>query len=233
MKLYTYTTDKYTIIFETYYDNIKNYEAISNIKIKTHTGAVHLFIVTKVIYNHNNSIILDVKYNGISLCIKLGHMNINENVINYVNSHSDDYVKVFYSIKYIHFDQPLNIYYRNMIYFDMLVMEKTDTTLYDVMKIANNDQSFTLETINYLTYKLMKISIDLINNGYYYFDLKPANIGVIYDDDNNKTYFKLIDIDSISLNYSVATSYTDGKFKLHMDKSTIQFVNALLTVIVV
>ena len=115
----------------------------------------------------------------------------------------------------------------------MLVMEKTDTTLYDVMKIANIDQSFTLETINYLTYKLMKISIDLINNGYYYFDLKPANIGVIYDDDNNKTYFKLIDIDSISLNYSVATSYTDGKFKLHMDKSTIQFVNALLTVIVV
>lgn len=233
MKLYTYTTDNYTIIFETYYDNIKNYEAISNIKIKTHTGAVHSFIVTNVIYNHNNSIILDVKYNGISLCIKLGHMNISENVINYVNSHSDDYVKVFYSIKYIHFDQPLNIYYRNITYFDMLVMEKTDTTLYDVMKLANIDQSFNLDTINYLTYKLMKISIDLINNGYYYFDLKPANIGVIYDDDNNKTYFKLIDIDSISLNHSVATSYTDGKFKLHMNKSTIQFVNAFLTVIVV
>ena len=213
--------------------NVEN-NKVSTLNIVTTRNTLE-FQINKVL-GKSNAIVFDISNtSGKPLCLKIGKagsIQMSNDVIAYVNEHKCDYAKIYYYQQHVTFDNEITFEDKYKFkQFDLLIMEKTNGgTLDSKLQKACNDCSLPLKTIKYLTIKLMKICTDLINNGYYYTDLKPANIGIVIKDNNID--FKLIDVDSICTKFDrLRTSYTNGRFKKFMNMVAVQYMNAFFTII--
>lgn len=131
-------------------------------------------------------------------CLKLapaGSLKLDDYKIDIINSNSDCFVKVLYFHPKIKLYEPFVLFDKEWDDFDMLIVEKANTTLETVCNSLKHYQYVNLTMIDCLIKKLLIISNLLIDNGYYYEDFKPSNIG-IFNHENQST-FKLLDIESI------------------------------------
>ena len=157
-----------------------------------------------IVYNINlfmNDTFYKDKY-----CLKLapgGTINLNNNKINFINTHSNYFIKVLYFQKNIILDKPFVLFGKEWEDFDLLIMEKVDTTLENMCTKLSHYQHFNTTMLNCLLTKLLILSFLMYDNGYYYLDIKPANIGVVQN--GNESVFKLIDVDSLGTINDVIT----------------------------
>ena len=166
------------------------------------------------------------------VCIKIddgGFIKMDLEMIKYINSHPDDFTKVYYYQPKVYFpNYQMNVFDRIYKKFDLVIIEKVDNILSNY--IRNN--FISMKNFKRLTNKLLQISIDLLNNNYYYTDLKPANIGYNVNDDGTFDY-KLIDVDSISRSIGLETPHTQGRIKRNYSGHSVQFLNVFFTLIAV
>lgn len=223
-------------------DFIYNSENILK-KIKVIIGNTRKYIHIIDVLGASNAVVYDIRMKNMptAVCLKLapsGTINLDNNKINYINSHPDDYTKVYYFQQNIELPTPLTIVSNNpkktrqWQNFDLLIMEKTDSTLGNILKTFDNNECLSINVLDCLTNKLMSICNDLINSKYFYIDLKPDNIGITTTDGLNYT-FKLIDVDSLFSRESnlTYTTYTFGNIQKNKNLIRIQYLSAIFTII--
>ena len=190
----------------------------------------------------SNAFVYDIKMKNMpNVCLKLapaGAISLDVDKINYINSHPDDYAHVYYFQQYIEVPEPFKIISKKNAkktkewkQFDLLIMEKTQYTLDNIINKIEDDNCVSLKILDCLTDKLMSICNDLIESGYYYTDLKPANIGIVKD--GNNFTFKLIDVDSLfrKTSHVTYTTYTYGDIQKKKNMVRIQYLSAIFTII--
>lgn len=202
----------------------------------------HAFNVGNVI-GKSNALVMDVfpanvvlKDPSVSLCLKIakhGLIDLNDEKIQYINTHGDDFTGVYEYGSNVRFDLDIsiaNISFGKVI--DICIMEKVTTTLSQVcMRLQSTQQQFSFRFLNFVTQRLLEIINNLTAAGYYYTDLKPANVGLtIY---GNQITIKLIDVDSISndIHHVLSTYYTSGKVSPNINITRLQYLNIFFTVI--
>lgn len=223
----TYTTnDGITITINVSYDT--DYGSLDKISIKdTKRNKISTYDI-KGILGKSNAIVLNLGDEYQNMCMKIGDIKFEKGVVDYIIKHENDYVKIYFYANNINFGKKLNIYNKVYETFDILIMEKTGDTLSSIIE-KHQDKILSIDTYKYLMCTLLRISTDLLNAGFCYSDLKPDNVGIVYD--SNNFYFKLIDLDSISRYDKLNTLTTMGRMKQHMNLNTVQYMNAFFTVI--
>lgn len=184
-----------------------------------------------IVYNiqlFKNGILSTDKY-----CLKLspsGTIQLDDEKIAFINKHSNYFVKVFYFQANIVLDKPFVLFGKQWSKFDLLIMEKTDTTLEVLCNNLQHYQYLSESVLQLLLSKLLILSFLMYEKGYYYMDIKPANIGIVVN--GNKSTFKLIDVDSLmTIHDSVLYTYsTSGLITKKTRDPSHFFVAQLLTV---
>ena len=184
-----------------------------------------------IVYNINlfmNDTFYKDKY-----CLKLapgGTINLNNNKINFINTHSNYFIKVLYFQKNIILDKPFVLFGKEWEDFDLLIMEKVDTTLEAVCDKLKHYQYINENVLECLLSKLLMLSFLMQDNNYYYLDIKPANIGIIKN--GNESVFKLIDVDSLMTIHDkiIITNYTSGFITKESSSNDRLFISQIFTV---
>lgn len=202
----------------------------------------HAFIVGNII-GKSNALVMDVfpvdvtfTDPSVSLCLKIakhGLIDLDDEKIQYINTHNDDFTRVYEYASNVKFDLDISI--ANILFgksIDICIMEKVTTTLSQVcMRLQSSQQQFSFRFLNFVTQRLLEIINNLTAAGYYYTDLKPANVGLTLIGD--QVVLKLIDIDSISNNIHqvLSTYYTSGNVSPNINITRLQYLNIFFTVI--
>lgn len=216
-----------TITITVSYEN--NYGSLDKISIRDNARNVTSTCNIKGILGKSNAVVLNLGDEYQNMCMKIGDIKFEEGVIDYINKHENDYVKIYLYEENVNFGKKLNIYNKVYETFDILIMEKTNGGTLSSIIEKHQDKILSIDTYKYLMCTLLRISTDLINAGFCYSDLKPDNVGIVYD--SNNFYFKLIDLDSISRFDKLNTISTAGRIKQNMNLNTVQYMNAFFTVI--
>lgn len=202
----------------------------------------HAYLIGNII-GKSNALVMDVfpinatlDNPNVPLCLKIakhGLIDLNDEKIKYINAHGDDFTSVYEYVPAATFDTDISI--ANITFgktIDICIMEKVTTTLSQVcMRLEASQEQFSFRFLNFVTQRLLEIVNNLTAAGYYYTDLKPANIGLTFI--GNQVVLKLIDIDSISKNmyYTLSTYYTSGKVSPKINITRLQYLNIFFTVI--
>ena len=191
-----------------------------------------------VVYNVETATRMPTK-----LCLKIapsGTINLDENKIHYINSHSEDFTRIYYFQNNIELPAPIIFQAtknpnktREWQNFDLLLMEKTPYTLDGILNKLPDNYHLSLNVLNCLLMSLIRMCNSMVEAGYYYTDLKPANIGIVKY--NNGLTFKLIDVDSLfnDSKHFLHTYYTSGMMQRKQDFIRIQYLNIFFTVFAV
>lgn len=170
------------------------------------------------------------------LCLKIaehGLIDLDDKKIQYINDHPDDFTRIYNYGSNVTFNTDIIFdYFSFGKSIDICIMEKVSTTLSQVCKnVETSQEQFSLRFLNFITQRLLAIINDLTEHGYYYIDLKPANIGLI--DAGNHVSLKLIDVDSITddTRHALGTYYTSGKVSPNINITRLQYLNIFFTVI--
>lgn len=202
----------------------------------------HAFLIGNVI-GKSNALVMDVfpinatlDNPNVPLCLKIakhGLIDLNDEKIKYINAHEDDFTSVYEYAPNVRFDTDISI--ANVTFgksIDICIMEKVTTTLNQVcMRLESSQEQFSFRFLNFVTQRLLEIINNLTAAGYYYTDLKPANIGLTLI--GGQVVLKLIDIDSISNNIHqvLSTYYTSGGVSPNINIIRLQYLNIFFTVI--
>ena len=175
------------------------------------------------------------------VCLKIsagGKTDLDNDKIQYINNHPNDFTKIYYFAPNIDFKSEFVLEGKKFTTIDICILEEVQKTVSDFcnMLVNYNTRSSTTLTFSYnfisiVLHRLLQIIGTLTKSGYYYTDLKPANIGVINAGDHYE--FKLIDVDSIFKNESgmLHTSYTTGFINNKISLMRMQYLNIIFTVI--
>lgn len=175
------------------------------------------------------------------ICLKIsegGKTELDDEKIKYINAHSKDFTRIYYFFPNVRFDSTVVLEDKKFKTLDICILEKVDATVEDSCNyIMNYNYSyspsitFSYNFINKVSNRLLEIIGSLVRSGYYYTDLKPANIGVVEID--NHYDFKLIDVDSIfKERYDmINTLYTSGSINNNISLMRIQYLNIMFTII--
>ena len=111
--------------------------------------------------------------------------------------HSEDFTRIYYFQNNIELPAPIIFQAtknpnktREWQNFDLLLMEKTPYTLDGILNKLPDNYHLSLNVLNCLLMSLIRMCNSMVEAGYYYTDLKPANIGIVKY--NNVLTFKLI-----------------------------------------
>lgn len=190
-----------------------------------------------VVYNVETATRMPTK-----LCLKIapsGTINLDENKIHYINSHSEDFTRIYYFQNNIELPAPIIFKAtkkpnktREWQNFDLLLMEKTPYTLDGILNKLPDNYHLSINVLNCLLMSLIRMCNNMVEAGYYYTDLKPANIGIVKY--KNGLTFKLIDVDSLFNDYHyIHTEYTTGIIQRKYNFIRIQYLNMFFTVFAV
>lgn len=175
------------------------------------------------------------------VCLKIsagGKTDLNNDKIQYINNHPNDFTKIYYFNSNVDFKSEFVLEGKKFTTIDICILEEAQETIGDFCKklmYLNTDSSisytFSYNFISVVLHRLLEIIGTLTKNGYYYTDLKPANIGVIDAGDHYE--FKLIDVDSIFKDKKgiLHTSYTTGSINNKLSLMHIQYLNIIFTII--
>lgn len=203
----------------------------------------HAFNIGNVI-GKSNALVMDVfpinatlDNPNAALCMKIakhGLINLDNKKIKYINTHEDDFTSVYEYVPAATFDTDISI--ANITFgktIDICIMEKVTTTLSQIcMRVESAQEQFSFRFLNFVTQRLLAIVNSLTAAGYYYTDLKPANVGFTLIG-GDQVVLKLIDIDSISddIHQVLSTYYTSGKVSPKINIIRLQYLNIFFTVI--
>lgn len=175
------------------------------------------------------------------MCLKIsagGKTDLNNDKIQYINNHPNDFTKIYYFDPNIDFKSEFELEGKKFTTIDICILDEVQKTVGDFCKmlmdynsISSISRTFSYNFIGTVLYRLVDIITTLNKSGYYYTDLKPANIGVI--DVGDHFEFKLIDVDSIFKDESgmLHTSYTTGYINNNISLMRIQYLNIVFTII--
>lgn len=191
----------------------------------------------------SNAIVWHINSSPINtpMCLKIsagGKTDLNEDKIQYINNHPNDFTKIYYFDPNIDFKSEFELEGKKFTTIDICILDEVQKTVGDFCKMLMDynsmnsiSRTFSYNFIGTVLYRLVDIITTLNKSGYYYTDLKPANIGVI--DVGDHFEFKLIDVDSIFKDESgmLHTSYTTGYINNNISLMRIQYLNIVFTII--
>lgn len=238
MEHYRWRSDNDQIVFE-YENNIaKRIELTYNNERLVLNVLDVLGASNAVVYNVETATRMPTK-----LCLKIapsGTINLDEEKINYINSHSEDFARIYYFQNNIELPAPIIFQAtknpkktREWQNFDLLLMEKTPYTLDGILNKLPDNYHLSINVLNCLLMSLIRMCNNMVEAGYYYTDLKPANIGIVKY--KNGLTFKLIDVDSLfnDSKHFLHTSYTTGSIQRKYNLIRIQYLNIFFTLFAV
>lgn len=191
----------------------------------------------------SNAIVWHINSSPINtpMCLKIsagGKTDLNKDKIQYINNHPNDFTKIYYFDPNIDFKSEFELEGKKFTTIDICILDEVQKTVGDFCKMLMDynsmnsiSRTFSYNFIGTVLYRLVDIITTLNKSGYYYTDLKPANIGVI--DVGDHFEFKLIDVDSIFKDESgmLHTSYTTGYINNNISLMRIQYLNIVFTII--
>lgn len=191
----------------------------------------------------SNAIVWHINSSPINtpMCLKIsagGKTDLNKDKIQYINNHPNDFTKIYYFDPNIDFKSEFELEGKKFTTIDICILDEVQKTVGDFCKMlmdynstSSISRTFSYNFIGTVLYRLVDIITTLNKSGYYYTDLKPANIGVI--DVGDHFEFKLIDVDSIFKDESgmLHTSYTTGYINNNISLMRIQYLNIVFTII--
>ena len=175
------------------------------------------------------------------VCLKIsagGKTDLDNDKIKYINDHPEDFTKIYYFAPNVDLNSEIILEGKKFTTIDICILEEVQKTVGDICNMLMNrnanssiSYAFSCNFISAVLNRLLEIIGTLTKNGYYYTDLKPANIGVI--DVGDHYDFKLIDVDSIFKEESgmLHTSYTTGYINNKISLMRIQYLNIIFTII--
>ena len=229
-------------------DRIK-YITNNQVTLKVVDGSLKEVLIGKQILKigdvlgKSNAIVWHINSSPINtpMCLKIsagGKTDLNKDKIQYINNHPNDFTKIYYFDPNIDFKSEFELEGKKFTTIDICILDEVQKTVGDFCKmlmdynsISSISRTFSYNFIGTVLYRLVDIITTLNKSGYYYTDLKPANIGVI--DVGDHFEFKLIDVDSIFKDESgmLHTSYTTGYINNNISLMRIQYLNIVFTII--
>lgn len=231
-----------------YNDSVK-YISNNQVSLKIVNDSLKEILVDKQIFKigkvlgKSNAIVwhIDSSPADTPVCLKIsagGKTDLDNDKIKYINNHPNDFTKIYYFAPNIDLNSEIILEGKKFTTIDICILEEVQKTVGDFCNMlmnrnANSSTSYTFSYnfISVVLHRLLEIIGTLTKNGYYYTDLKPANIGVINAGDHYD--FKLIDVDSIFKKESgmLHTSYTTGYINNKISLIRIQYLNIIFTII--
>lgn len=229
-------------------DRIK-YITNNHVTLKVVDGSLKEVLIGKQtlkigdVLGKSNAIVWHINSSPINtpMCLKIsagGKTDLNKDKIQYINNHPNDFTKIYYFDPNIDFKSEFELEGKKFTTIDICILDEVQKTVGDFCKMlmdynstSSISRTFSYNFIGSVLYRLVDIITTLNKSGYYYTDLKPANIGVI--DVGDHFEFKLIDVDSIFKDESgmLHTSYTTGYINNNISLMRIQYLNIVFTII--
>lgn len=229
-------------------DRIK-YITNNHVTLKVVDGSLKEVLIGKQtlkigdVLGKSNAIVWHINSSPINtpMCLKIsagGKTDLNNDKIQYINNHPNDFTKIYYFDPNIDFKSEFELEGKKFTTIDICILDEVQKTVGDFCKmlmdynsISSISRTFSYNFIGTVLYRLVDIITTLNKSGYYYTDLKPSNIGVIDVGDHYE--FKLIDVDSIFKDESgmLHTSYTTGYINNNISLMRIQYLNIVFTII--